>query len=263
MTTEQEMVSEAGRSRGRKPYPVADWEEALELPHAIEQHGIQGQIRRLTLFNKIRRSPGSSASRRRIAASAKYGLINGNYNSEFLELTESAHGVLRADPTEDRDVLTSHFKLAIEQFDIFNSIYDQLKNKRIPAEDVLRDSIETRSINANDCEQVASILLANVRYLGLVQDQAGGGEYVISLEQKLEELPISAQSTVDEPPTVDEPQIETVEVDPAQRLERTAIAPTLVNAPTVHIDVQIHIDSNAGPDQIDQIFASMAKHLNI
>ena len=31
--------------------------------------------------------------------------------------------------------------------------------------------------------------------------------------------------------------------------------------PDVHIDVQTHIDSTASPEQIDQIFASMARHL--
>jgi len=33
------------------------------------------------------------------------------------------------------------------------------------------------------------------------------------------------------------------------------------NVPTVHIDIQVHIDASASPEQIDQIFASMAKHL--
>lgn len=31
--------------------------------------------------------------------------------------------------------------------------------------------------------------------------------------------------------------------------------------PTLHIDIQVHISPEASPDQIDQIFASMAKHL--
>ncbi len=31
--------------------------------------------------------------------------------------------------------------------------------------------------------------------------------------------------------------------------------------PSLHIDIQIHIDANASPEQVDQIFASMAKHL--
>ena len=33
--------------------------------------------------------------------------------------------------------------------------------------------------------------------------------------------------------------------------------------PSIHIDIQIHISPEAKPDQIDQIFASMAKHLGI
>lgn len=33
------------------------------------------------------------------------------------------------------------------------------------------------------------------------------------------------------------------------------------NSPEVHIDIQIHISSDASAEQIDQIFSSMAKHL--
>lgn len=41
------------------------------------------------------------------------------------------------------------------------------------------------------------------------------------------------------------------------------IMPTVAASPTpsVHIDLQIHISPDASPDQIDSIFASMAKHL--
>jgi hypothetical protein len=37
--------------------------------------------------------------------------------------------------------------------------------------------------------------------------------------------------------------------------------PQLRLGPTIHIDVQVHIPSDANPEQIDAIFASMAKHL--
>lgn len=41
------------------------------------------------------------------------------------------------------------------------------------------------------------------------------------------------------------------------------LVPTVSTAPTpsVHIDLQIHISPDASPNQIDSIFASMAKHL--
>jgi hypothetical protein len=31
--------------------------------------------------------------------------------------------------------------------------------------------------------------------------------------------------------------------------------------PSLHIDIQVHISADASPEQIDQIFSSMAKHL--
>ena len=33
------------------------------------------------------------------------------------------------------------------------------------------------------------------------------------------------------------------------------------NRPALHIDIQVHIDATASAEQIDFIFASMAKHL--
>jgi len=51
---------------------------------------------------------------------------------------------------------------------------------------------------------------------------------------------------------------------PAESVTTTA-ATTLLpgTVPSIHIDIQIHISPDAKPDQIDQIFASMAKHLGI
>ncbi len=34
-----------------------------------------------------------------------------------------------------------------------------------------------------------------------------------------------------------------------------------LSTPSIHVDVQVHIDPNASAEQIDKIFASMARHL--
>ena len=55
-----------------------------------------------------------------------------------------------------------------------------------------------------------------------------------------------------------------VSVSPMPAVDANApIMPTVAASPTpsVHIDLQIHISPDASPDQIDSIFASMAKHL--
>jgi hypothetical protein len=45
------------------------------------------------------------------------------------------------------------------------------------------------------------------------------------------------------------------------RQEETQVFSDVV--PSIHIDIQIHISPDAKPEQIDQIFASMAKHLRM
>jgi hypothetical protein len=46
------------------------------------------------------------------------------------------------------------------------------------------------------------------------------------------------------------------------RENQVSQAPARVaEVPSLHIDVQIHISADAKPEQIEQVFASMAKHL--
>jgi len=47
----------------------------------------QLRVRKLTLFDKIGKSPDSGPSRQLITNSSRYGLTKGGYQAEFLELT--------------------------------------------------------------------------------------------------------------------------------------------------------------------------------
>jgi Family of unknown function (DUF5343) len=58
-----------------------------------------------------------------------------------------------------------------------------------------------------------------------------------------ERPPVSSNATVSTPPPAEPP------------------APASDPVPSLHIDVQVHIPSDASPEQIDAIFSSMAKHL--
>lgn len=48
---------------------------------------------------------------------------------------------------------------------------------------------------------------------------------------------------------------------PTNSSSQAADATQAPNAPSVHIDIQVHIAPESTPEQIDQIFKSMAKHL--
>jgi hypothetical protein len=69
------------------------------------------------------------------------------------------------------------------------------------------------------------------------------------------------------PPAAIEPKPAVADKPPqldvaAPRLDQTEPGSSgAVTTPTLHIDINVHISSDASADQIDQIFASMARHL--
>jgi hypothetical protein len=63
----------------------------------------QRRIRRLTLFEQLKRSADSGLARQQIVNSNRYKLTKGNYNAEFLELTEKGAVATNPDaPARDR-----------------------------------------------------------------------------------------------------------------------------------------------------------------
>jgi Family of unknown function (DUF5343) len=65
-----------------------------------------------------------------------------------------------------------------------------------------------------------------------------------------------------EPARVGEPSVPAAPEQPASQ-PRDGARVTVSRRPSLHVDVQIHIPADATADQIDQIFASMARHLGL
>src|SRR6476469_9999329 len=76
------------RTRKQRSFPASTFEEALELPLAIQRISGGTKVRRLTLFEQLDKSPESGPSRQMITNSARYGLTTGSYKAEYLELTQ-------------------------------------------------------------------------------------------------------------------------------------------------------------------------------
>ncbi|OFW62604.1 MAG: hypothetical protein A2Y74_08365 [Actinobacteria bacterium RBG_13_63_9] len=238
------------RGRGAtKTFPLSSFEDVLPLAKAIQEHGLSGSLRRTTVFDRLERSAEGGSSRRLVTDSARYGLTSGSYAAPNLKLTEAGAKVV--DPqTPSRERRRIEFDLAIQRVDAFNQLYERLKaGRRVPALDVMKDQLGT--IPEADRQQAASVFLDNVRYLGLIRMEAKA-ERLIAIEEALEELPteLPAEEPIVEP---EPPRVGDERNEPPTRHAATE--------PTVHIDVNIHINSDASADQIDQLFASMARHL--
>ena len=242
-TGEVTSTEQKRRRRTAKNFPLSPFHDVLVLAQTIHEHGLDGQLRRITVFDRLGRSPDSSTSRQLVTDSGRYGLTSGSYQAEYLKLTEEGAKVVNPEmtPLERR---RTEFELAVAHVQPFTLLYERLKGKRIPASDVMHD--ELTSIPQQDRALCARVFMENARHLGLVQELAGA-ERIISIEQALEGLP-------DKPPQLP-PNQESKHEEVEKPLPRTP------KEPVVHIDVNIHIDAGASPDQIDAVFASMARHL--
>ena len=249
-------TSEQPNRRGRgstKPFPATKFEDVLTLPECVSEHGVNGRIRRLTLFDRLGRSPESGPSRQLITDSGKYGLTAGGYTAEYIVITEAGREILESDHPV-KDILSKKFDCVIGKFEVFSQVYDKLMGQRVPAEDVLADQFAQAGLSSSDIKPAAGVFVANLRYLGLIR-QISGTERVISLDQLLEETPEGNDGS---PPETPRP---TPVAENAPVAKGNGNAASATNRPALHIDIQVHIDPTSSAEQIDQIFASMAKHL--
>jgi hypothetical protein len=195
----------ASKSKGaRKPrterlFPATTFEDALKLAKAIQDHASGQKVRRLILFEKLDQSPDSTESRRLITASNQYGLTKGSYTAEFLELTPLG-AEASGDDVAPHKQIAARFELAIAKFPAFKALYDQLKNNKLPAKEVMMDFVRERDVPSDQLAECVDTFVINAKFLRLLRT-ISGSQRLVSIEQVIEEgalstgaLPSSAQA---------------------------------------------------------------------
>jgi hypothetical protein len=177
----------ARKPRKERKFPALTFEEALAIPDAIQRFGAGQKTRRLIVFEKLNREPDSVESRRLVTASGQYGLTKGGYQAEYLELTPEG-GEATSDVSPSAKKLQARFNLAIEKHAPFSFLYNKLKSGRMPAKEVLADSLSEADVEADEKAECIDTFILNLKFLGLLKTIAGS-ERIIPLEQALEEVP--------------------------------------------------------------------------
>lgn len=175
-------------ARKVRTYPIGTFEDSYEFAKSIYEFGTGQKVRRLALFNHIGKSPDSGPSRMLIVNSGKYGLTRGGYQSEFLELTDQGL-IIYQDEGSEREKHKAKLKLAIEDIEVFNFLYNRFKGNKLPNQAVISDIIkeEYKNIEASDIKQVIDLFIVNAQYLKLLK-VISGAERLINFEHCLEEF---------------------------------------------------------------------------
>lgn len=173
------------RRRLVRSFPASTFEDALFLAQAIQQFAAGQKVRRLTLFDSLKKSPDSGDSRQFMTNSSRYGLTTGSHNSEYIELTADGK-IATSQEVDERQRLRARFKLAIESIQPFKDLYEQLKGNKLPAHAVLRDFLIEKGYSQDEVSECVDTFILNVKFLGLLRPIAGA-ERLLPIEHLLEE----------------------------------------------------------------------------
>ncbi len=204
--------SKPARSRKARPYPASSFTDALPLGEAIMKHASGEKVRRLTLLQQMDKSPNSGPTKMMITNSGKYGITNGSYAAEYLELTTAGRTAVDS-LVAPRERRAASFALAIDGVEPFKLLYDQYKGKRLPEREVMKDVLRDSSIDVPDVDECVDTFTVNAKDLDLLR-KTGGAATLVSIEQVIDELPTEERSGRQEgtprPPAASRPSPEVV-----------------------------------------------------
>jgi hypothetical protein len=182
----------AAKKRVVRSFPASTFEDALFLAKAMQQMAGGQKVRRLTLFDHLKKSPDSGESRQLMTNSSRYGLTTGNHKTEYLELTPEGK-TATSQEIDERQRLKARFDLAIDKIPPFKDLYEQLKGHKLPAQAVLRDLLTEKGYSPEEVTECVDTFILNAKFLGLLRPIAGA-ERVLPIEHVLEEASPAAYS---------------------------------------------------------------------
>lgn len=186
-----------GRKRVERIFPAITFQEALALAKAIQDHAAGQRVRRLILFEKLDRSPDSTETRKLITGSNQYDLTGGSYKAEYLELTPLG-AEASGDDAPPAKQAAARFELAIDKIHPFKTLYEKLKNNKLPAKEVIMDYLREIGIPEDQRAECVDTFIVNAKFLKLLRT-ISGAERLVPIEQVLEEAAQTQSGVTDRP----------------------------------------------------------------
>jgi len=250
---------------GKSPFPPMALSEVLMLAETIWKHNAGKPMKRLTLFDALDRQPDSGTSRQLVTASAGYGLTEGSYKADVIKLTERGRSIVA---TRSVQALLD----AALQHDVFRKFFENYRDNLVPGRAPAIDFLKDQGLTLENAGTCLDIILKNGRHVGLIR-MTSGKERIVSADFVLDQHGETTNNTrASEDSTTSDIQSDPRNgsqngIEGKEVVDRAALADIHSRNGQneqllpLHLNVQIHIDANAKPEQIEHVFASMAKYL--
>ncbi|MBI2165926.1 MAG: nucleotide-binding protein [Chloroflexi bacterium] len=151
----------------------------MKVPIAIREHNAGRPMNRVLIAKAMNWSPASAGFRDMVAASAKYGFTEGNYNSENIALTQ--RGEQLTTPRGDREKLEA-MREGFRSIELFEGLLVHYNNNKLPQADFLKNVLEREpyKVPAAWAAEAADIFVKTGRAVGLIRDVSGSPWVVLA-----------------------------------------------------------------------------------
>lgn len=171
--------------RKRGEFPRLPLKKAIELAKAVYDVGQGEPVRRLKVFDSLGRSANSGTSRALVIASGSYGLTQGGYQADYLQLTEIGKDLVTTDSQLRKHEIVYNILFGNE---IFSSFIEYWKNKAVPADDIASDwLIRNHKLGTDDAQSFWEVIKANIFDFNLTE-QLSGKYMIISKDAAIESI---------------------------------------------------------------------------
>ncbi len=153
---------------------------------------------RLLLAEAMGYSPSSSGFRDRIAASAKYGFTEGNFNSETVSV--SSLGVAVTRPRNEAERIEAR-RNALRSIPLFDELVRHFANAKLPSPDFLKNILEREPFNIDPAwsASAAEAFTEDAREVGYLRSIGGSPHIVLDASGATPSEVANSDESVDEP----------------------------------------------------------------
>ena len=176
-------MNNTGNKRRRliRKYPAYSLADCLILPKIIFSENAGLPLSRLLLAKKIGTSPNSSSFTTRLAACEEYGITEGRYKDETIQITHLGTAIAA---NKDKYEYSEALYTALNKPDIFSKLNGLIGNASMPEDELLRNiAIRDLGVHQDQTEEFLEIVKQN-------RNLFGGGS-------KSTEKDITAEQTVE------------------------------------------------------------------
>ena len=186
------------RGRSNRPHPAVPLATALQVAQAIADSNASRPMNRLLLAEAMNYSPSSSGFRERVAASAKYGLTEGNYNSEIISLTSL--GVEATRPRNEAERIEA-IRNAVRAVPLFDQLIEHFKNAKLPEPNFLKNILEREPFEIDPARSAsaADAFIEDAREVGFLRDIGGSPHIVIDASVAMPAIEDQPEEPTEEP----------------------------------------------------------------